>query len=249
MRLPALGLPSLALPALDARARRVVLLVLIASVLALGVWWAYHSPLLSIRHVEVRGTATLAPEDVAAIAGLEGDSVIQPDFESARQRLLALPAAKQVSIERDLPNGAVITIVERTPWGFWQAGQQRFVIDEEGVVLDMPVPDGAPVIVQTDVLASPLVPGARVDDGAIGVAKMLVATAQQTLGREVAALEFSQASGLSAVFTDGLRATFGDAQGYDFKVASLYAVLKRAEEQGRTLQRVDLRFGDRVAVQ
>ena len=46
-----------------------------------------------------------------------------------------------------------------------------------------------------------------------------------------------------------LRVVFGDAQDYDFKVAALFAVLQQARNEGRTLSRVDLRFGDRVAVQ
>ena len=62
-------------------------------------------------------------------------------------------------------------------------------------------------------------------------------------------LEFSRASGLTAVLADDLRVTFGDAQGYEFKVAALFPVLQRAEEEGRTPRRVDLRFGDRVAIQ
>jgi hypothetical protein len=64
----------------------------------------------------------------------------------------------------------------------------------------------------------------------------------------VTALEFSQATGLTAVLGD-LRAVFGDAQGYEFKLAALYAVLERAQAEGRAVQRVDLRFGDRVAYQ
>ena len=79
-------------------------------------------------------------------------------------------------------------------------------------------------------------------------------TAGQTLGRWVVALEFSQAKGLTVVLSNsasdtGLRVVFGDAQGYDFKVAALFAVLQQARNEGRTLSRVDLRLGDRVAVQ
>ncbi len=122
------------------------------------------------------------------------------------------------------------------------------------MVLDLPPPDGAPVIVQTDA-AWALAPGDRVDRGAVDVVAQLVPTAKQTLDRTVIALEFSQALGLTVVLAgsaderDGLWVTFGDAQGYDFKVAALYAVLQRAQEEGHTLRRVDLRFGDRVAVQ
>ncbi|MCH8155626.1 MAG: hypothetical protein IH786_10260 [Proteobacteria bacterium] len=46
-----------------------------------------------------------------------------------------------------------------------------------------------------------------------------------------------------------MRVVFGDAQGYEFKIASLFAVLQQADQDERVLSRVDLRFGERVAVQ
>ena len=235
------------------RWQRVVLLVFLLAAMVLGGWWLSRSPLLSLQQVTVEGSARLSPEVVRSIADLEGRNLLHPDFEGARQRLLALPLVKEAHISREWPTGARITIVERAPWGVWQVGEARFVIDDDGVVLDVSAPESGFVIVQTDA-APPLAPGDRVDPGAVAVARQLVPTAERTLGRALLALEFSQASGLTAVLANGpdapvLRATFGDAQGYDFKVATLYALLRRAEEEGRILSRVDLRFGDRVAVQ
>ncbi len=229
--------------------RRAALLALVVSGVALAGYWLYHSPLLSVREVTVEGADRLSPEVVRNTAGIEGESIIRPDFKGARERLLALPLVKEASVSRDWPNGARISIVERVPWGLWQVGERRFVVDEEGFVLDAPAPEGAPVIVQTDGPA----PGGRVDPGAVAVVRLLVPTSVQTLGRSVVALEFSQTSGLSAVLSGGagpdVRVTFGDAQGYEFKVAALFAVLRQAQEEGRSLSKVDLRFGDRVAVQ
>lgn len=245
-------LPRPGAPRLTARWRRAGALALVAVAVVLGGWWLYRSPLLTIQEVTVEGNRVLSPEVARSIADLEGRSIIRTDFEGARQRLLALPLVKDVQIDRDWPTGARITIVERVPWGVWSVsggGDQRLVIDEEGVVLDLPAPEGAPVIVQTDAVSQPIAAGDQVDAGAIAVARQLVSEAERTLGRSVVALEFSRASGLTAMLADDLRVTFGDAQGYEFKVAALFAVLQRAEEEGRTLRRVDLRFGDRVAVQ
>ena len=238
---------------LGVRWRRALLLALVLASVTAGGWWLYRSPALSLQEVKVEGTSVLSAEAVRTIADLEGQSILRPDFAGARQRLLALPLVQEVRIHRTWPMDAQITIVERTPVALWQVGDRRYVIDADGVVLDLPPPEGVPVIVQTDA-APPLAPGDRVDAGAVAAAVRLVPTAQQTLARTVSALEFSQASGLTAVLVGGadgkgLRVTFGDAQGYDFKVAALYAVLRRAGEEGRTLRRVDLRFGDRVAVQ
>lgn len=244
-----LRLPRPHVPSWTAGWRRASLAVAVLALAMLGGWWLYRSPLLSIQDVTVEGNVTVSPELARAVAGLDGESIIRPDFDGARARLLALSQVKGVTISRDWPNGVSITIVERAPWGLWQVADRLFVIDEEGVVLDLPAPAGAPVIVQAD--STGLVPevGDVVDEGAVAVARELTATAERTVGRSVVGLEFSQTSGLTAVLDGDLRVAFGDAQGFEFKIASLFAVLQQAGEQGRTLHRVDLRFGDRVAVQ
>ncbi len=224
------------------------------ALLTTGGVWLYSSPLLSIQDVSVQGNTAISDELARTVADLEGRSVIFTEFGEAEERLAALPLVKAVQIERDWPNDARITITERTAWGLWQIGERRVANDDEGVVVDLPAPADAPVILQVDATALPPAPGERVDAGAVAVARQLVTTAEQTLGRSVVALEFSQASGLTAVLSDstsgtGLRVVFGDAQGYDFKVAALFAVLQQARNEGRTLSRVDLRFGDRVTVQ
>jgi len=244
-----LRLPKLHAPRLGAAWWRVAAIVIMAGFAGLGGWWVYHSPVLSIRSVQVDGTSALSEETVLDVAGLKGDSLFSPDFDGARERLLALPLVMDAQVSRDWPSGAHITIVERLPWGVWQAAGQTYVIDGEGVILDLPPPAGAPVIVQTDLPTEPLAPGGRVDQGAVAVARELVSTAEQTVGRRVLSLEFSQGSGLTVALSGGLSVAFGDAQGYDFKLAALFAVLERAQAEGRSVQRVDLRFGDRVAVQ
>ena len=226
----------------------------VLTLLTTGGVWLYSSPLLSIEDVSVQGNTTISDELVRSVADLEGSSVIFTKFGEAEERLAALPLVKAAQIGRDWPNDARITITERTTWGLWQIGERRVAIDDEGVVVDLPAPAGAPVILQVDATALPPAPGERVDAGAVAVARQLVTTAEQTLGRAVVALEFSHASGLTAVLSNsagdtGLRVVFGDAQDYDFKVAALFAVLQQARDDGRTLSRVDLRFGDRVAVQ
>lgn len=227
--------------------RQVAAALIGASAVALVGWWLYNSPLLSFGDANVQGNVVLSDDVVRDIAGLKGESIINPDFGAAEARLLSQPIVREAHVSRDWPNGVTVTIVERSAWGVWQVGNDRFVIDSEGVVLNLPAPEGAPVIVQTDASLAPG-EGGRVDIGAVRVASRLVETAQQTLGRPVVSLEFSQANGLTAVLDGGLRVTFGDAQAYDYKLASLFAVLQRAAEEGRSVTSVDLRFGDRVAV-
>lgn len=250
--------PHVRVPRIDSRVSglwlRGSIALAMAGLLATGGYWLYTSPLLTIDEVAVEGNSVLTAGEARGIAAIEGNSLFDPEFSEAEARLAALPIVKTVDISRDFPNDARITITERSAWGLWQTGERRVAIDDEGVVVDLPAPPGAPVIVQIDPGAQLPAPGERVDAGAVDVVRQLTATAQQTLGRTVLSLEYAQASGLTVVLSNtngdgGLRVLFGDGQGYEFKVAALFAVLQQASGEGRSLSRVDLRFGDRVAVQ
>ncbi len=240
--------PSIALPKLDARSRRVSIAAAAVLLAMAGGWWLYNSPVFALHGVAVDGNAVVSDDVVRQIAGLDGQSIVRPDFGGARERLLSFPLVKDAKVSRDWPFGAHVTIVERQPWGVWQIGDQRYVIDGEGVVLTLPEPQNAPVIVRTDP-ASPLRPGDKVDAGAVAVAKQLVATAEQAIGEPVARIEYAQAAGLTVVLSDNVRVSFGGLDNYEFKLAALYSVLERAREKGMSVHAVDLRYGDRVAVE
>jgi cell division protein FtsQ len=213
-----------------------------------GGFWLYTSPVMSLHGVKVEGNVVVSDDVVRQVAGLKGQSLAMPDFAGAEARLETFPLIKEAKVTRDWPFGARVTVVERQAWGVWQIGEQRYVIDDQGVVLTLPEPTNAAVIVQADATA-PLSPGARIDRSAVAVAQELYATAEQAIGKSVARLEYSQVTGLTAVLADDVRVSFGGVDNYEFKVASLYAVLERAQEKGESVRAVDLRFGDRVAVE
>jgi len=240
--------PTITLPKFDARARKISLAVVAMAAAMTAGFWLYNSPVLALHGVKVDGNVVLSDDVVRQVAALEGQSIVRPDFAGAQDRLQAFPLIKDAKVSRDWPFGAHVTVVERQPWGVWQIGEQRYVVDDEGVVLTLPEPQNAPAIVQTD-FAGPLRPGDKVDASAVAVAKQLFATAQQSIGEPVARLEFSQITGLTAVLADDVRVSFGGLAHYEFKLAALYAVLERAQEKGESVHAVDLRFGDRVAVE
>ena len=240
------------------RARRLAFLALLAA-LAAGGWWLLQSPLLRIQEVTVEGTRLLDPEDLAAVAGLRGASILFPDTAGAHRRIGSEPMVKSVTFERAWPRGMRIIVQERRPWGFWEARGQRYVIDEDGVVLERILPDeGAPVIRHLDATRN-LEAGDRVDSDAVALARQLVEAAPQRLGLAAVAVEYRDQDGLTAVFSAGggfasgeegeLRVTFGDGRDFDYKMAALKALLERTRQQGVEVRTVDLRFGKRIAFQ
>lgn len=214
-----------------------------------GVITLYESPLLRVQNVEVVGTAAVSPQQVEQLAGLDSKSLFRLDFSAARERIQYLPMVKSVQIERHWPQTIRIQVTERAPWGFWQAGQDRYVIDDEGIVLqDAQPPAGAPVIRD---LGNPvrLVPGDHVDADAVALTRSLVEVLPQKLDLHIASLDFSPATGLVLTTDAGYRVVIGDSQNMEYKLA----VWREIEDQlGRDTMAghvLDLRFGDRPSFQ
>lgn len=229
-------------------ARHLGLLALVAG-LAVAGWWLYLSPWLRIQEVTVEGTRLLDPEYVLGAADLRGDSVFFPDTGGARRRLEDVPMVKSVTFERDWPRGMRIIVKERRAWGFWETRARRYVIDEDGVVLERVLPDeGAPVIRQLDA-GDTMQPGDRVDPDAVALTRRIAEAAPERLGLTLDTAEYQERDGLTAVFVEGLRATFGDGRDFDYKMAALQALLERTQQEGVAVRSVDLRFGERIAFQ
>ncbi len=209
----------------------------------------YTSPLLRVQNVEVVGTATVSPQQVEQLAGLNGESLFRLDFSAAQERIQYLPMVKSVQIERHWPQTVRIEVTERAPWGYWQAGQDRYVIDSDGVVLqDVQPPDGAPVIRD---LSNPgrLVPGDHVDADAVALTRSLVEALPQQLDLNIAGLDYSQATGLTLTTDAGYRVVVGDSQNMQYKLAVWQEIEKQLGRDTMTGHVLDLRFGDRPSFQ
>ncbi len=231
---------------------RIALAAAFFFVLVSGGWWTYHSPFLTVSEVRISGASSVPPSDIRAAANLDGDSVFGLDLAGAEKRVAALPMVRSAHVTKHGYNGVAIDVEERTVWGSWQINGVDTPIDVDGYVMGgMPAPAGSPVIIEVEPTRV-INPGDRLDAGAIQLADRLLKDAPAAIGRHVVALVFRQSAGLTAVLKSddvddhGLWVTFGDSRDYDYKVAALYGLLDRAQQEEWTLRSVDLRFGDRL---
>lgn len=209
-----------------------------------GAFWLYQSPLLRIHQITVRGTYQLSPGAVAAASGLQGQSILTADTRAAMAAITALPKVKLAKLEAKPPQEVVITLEERRPWALWQIGSVRYVIDQDGAVLDEPPPqEFLPLIV--DKGSQPLAPGERVEAEAVRLAQRLIQLLPKEMGTKGVAFEYIKGGGLVAVIDGGWRARFGDGSDLANKIAVWKAVLEQAPVAGIEPRHVDLRFGDR----
>jgi cell division protein FtsQ len=205
-----------------------------------------RSSLLEVQEVRVSGTLTLDDAALIEIAGLQRASMIDLPKEEVRSRLLEVPQIRDVTVDRRWPRTVVLEIEERRPAAFWSVSGRDFVVDIDGVVLAAGAPSTpAPRIVERggDRVMSP---GDRVHPDAIAFARKIFDQSPRFLNQSVKELEYSAGIGVTAVFDNGMRVTFGDDRAYDYKVAVLSKLLDQLSARRFTPRAVDLRFGERV---
>jgi cell division protein FtsQ len=97
------------------RLRILLTAVSIASLIGIA-WLAVQSPLLAVDAIAVKGTARESQAAVQAAAGVHtGSALLFVDTGAVARRVEALPWVAQAKVERHLPNGLTITVVERLP--------------------------------------------------------------------------------------------------------------------------------------
>jgi cell division protein FtsQ len=114
--------------------RRVLVVLLVAGVLAGGVWLVFFSSVMAVKGVRVEGTAVLDPREVRRVAAVPGGAPLATvDLDGVQQRVTELVPVLDVDVSRSWPDRVRIDVVEReavavveTPAGFRG-------VDDEGV--------------------------------------------------------------------------------------------------------------------
>ena len=242
-------LPSWVYVRVQLRWPRWTFLAVVLSLASLaGLLVLLNSSLLEIQTIEVEGAEVVSAASVRQLVGLKGEHVMLADLDQARARVAALPMIKDVTVERNWPNGIKVVIMERRPWGRWRANDTVWAIDSEGVILEgVPPPFDDPIVTQVSALPA-IAAGAVVDLTAVqAVAEIHDRGAPLPLP-SVLSYEWSLADGL-VVITEHGRIVFGDADGFDYKYAVWDLLEREAQQRGEPLLFADLRFGLRPRVE
>ena len=137
--------PDARLPArrrkLGQLAWRLARIALIGGVVLLVVAWIgrafLQSRLLAVSHLVVRGNTRLSTGDVQSLLdGLSGQNILRVDFADYRRRLMDSPWVADAMMWRVLPSTVGVQIVERVPMAVARLGQQLYLVDENGVIID-----------------------------------------------------------------------------------------------------------------
>jgi cell division protein FtsQ len=230
--------------------RLVVRLGLPMAVLAGVAFWAGRaalaSDLLRVDEVVVRGVDRL-------IEGLRGSHILQVDLDAYRGRLQASPWVSTVTVSRLLPSTVIFEVEERRPMAVARLGQQLYLIDRTGVVLerdgpehrdlDLPIVDG--------LAAGAPEPGATLDNQA-GVqlvgAFLRSMVAAPTMAERVSQIDASNGHDL-VILLDGDPAWLHlGEEAFVERLERYLAWAPALRDRMDGLDYVDLRFGERLVV-
>ena len=108
---------------------------------------------LSVRHISIDGNTRMSRGEIAAVLeGLDGANILTVDLEAWRQRLRRSPWVADARVRRIFPSTIRVVVEEREPIGIGRLGDQLFLVDRTGTIidefgpgyaaLDLPVIDG-----------------------------------------------------------------------------------------------------------
>lgn len=115
-----------------------------------------------VRVIDVRGMTHYDESEVVRLLGFKwGENLMFIDTASAEKNVRdQLPYIRDISISRQLPDRAVVEVVEREPRAAVASGSSYSIFDEEGVIFDHIVigrPDESIVLIKGVTLTDPKV--------------------------------------------------------------------------------------------
>jgi len=233
--------------------RWAVAAVLVLAGMAYGFVRLSARGVFTVDRVIVHGNSRLSTGEVLMLVdGLKGESVFSADLERYRSRLLDSPWVADATMRRVLPSTIDLRVVERVPVAVGRLGDQLFLVDPSGVIIDeygpqytqydLPIVDG--------LLTSPASGSPSVDlERARLVTRFIDAIAGvPAIRQHISQIDVSDAHNLVAILDqDPVALRLGDR---DF-TARLQRYLELApslKEQIQEIDAVDLRFDERIPV-
>jgi cell division protein FtsQ len=231
-----------------------------AVLLALGLYVVYHvtvlmlnAQALTITRISVSGNSRMSRGEVVALLdGLRGTNMVTADLESWRQKLLGSPWVAEAAIRRVLPGTVAVAISERQPMGIGRVGDDLYLIDDRGGIIDQFGPNYAefdlPII--DGLAAPPRDNGPLIDEVRAGFAAHVLASLQAhpNLAKRVSELDVRDARDAVLLLKgDTTLVRLGNEQ-FAERLQSYLDLAPALRERVAGIDYVDLRFDERVYV-
>lgn len=238
------------------RTRLRVARAVLGVVIVVGLGWqaavtVMHSRLLSVSRVVVTGNQRLSNGEVLALMdGLVGSNILSANLDDWRRRVLACPWVEDATLRRSLPSTIEVAVTERYPIAVGRIGEELYLVDERGAVIDEFGPRYADL--DLPILDGLGVPGREPerDERRAQLAARLLGEvhAKPALAGRISQLDVSDPHD-AVVIVDGdtARVRLGEEQ-FLQRLESYLDLAPTLRERVPEIDYVDLRFGERVYV-
>jgi POTRA domain, FtsQ-type len=105
-----------------------------------------YAPSFAAKTLEIHGATFTSPEIIRSILGMDGSpNTFRIETDRAAEKMVRLPAIQSASVVAKLPSTVVVTIVERVPRLVWAIGENRYVVDQDGLLFGLVDSAGNPI--------------------------------------------------------------------------------------------------------
>jgi cell division protein FtsQ len=208
---------------------------------------------LQVNRIAIRGNVRLSSGEVQALAdGLRGSSILLADLGFYRSKLLKTPWIADVALRRVLPGTIEVFISERRPVGLCRLGDDLFLVDREGTLIDqfgpqyaefdLPIIDG---LVRTPDRAQPTIDPARAELAARVIESI---AANRSLAKRISQIDVRDVRNAVVLLdSDPALLHVGDDH-FLQRVQSYLEIAPALRDRVPEIDYVDMRFEERVYV-
>ncbi len=223
--------------------------ILMASLLSAAAF--PQSALFRVERIDVVGSATLPPEAVVALAGIErGQRLFAVPAANAIRRLRTHPRIKTADVRVRPPETVAIIITERRPVIALVLGDEFALLDDELVAVA--VTRGAAGLPEVEDRTGRVITvgraGTRVSSEGARIALAALAAASPPLRRDVAKIRVAAGPDVTMVTWRGLEIRAGGLWGLADRLAQVQGLLAALAARGVSPAIIDLRYAGSVVV-
>ncbi len=209
--------------------------------------------MLHVDRIVVRGHDRLSQGEVLAVlGGLRGQSLFGSDLDVWRRKLMASPWVRDAALRRSLPSTVEVVISERQPIGIGRLGEDTYLVDERGVVidqygpqyadLDLPIIDGLTGGASRD--------GSAIDGARAELAARLIAAlrTRPEMARKVSQIDVSDLHNASVILSGDPAVIYVGEDQFLRRLESYAELAPTLRQRVPDIDYVDLRFDERIYV-
>jgi len=212
-----------------------------------------NASVLHVSRIRVHGTVRLSSGEVQALGrDLQGANILTANLAGYRRVLLRSPWVAEVALRRVLPSTIDVYVSERQPFGLCRLGNQLYLIDRGGTVLDefgpqyaefdLPIVDG---LVRAPRSGKPMIDEMRAE-----LAARVVDAIQGSpeLARRVSQIDVSDAHDAVVLLDNDAALLHVGEDRFRERLQSYLEIAGTLRERIPDIDYVDLRFERRVYV-